>query len=132
MHILKLVKSPSVLTTYSKSISELYSLSTRANVQLTSNCGLIRAVPQTRFLSSLRSAHTSNLLKRTCLNTKFLTGVRFYVSKESDDEHRGNSEEHFNPQLPATVAVPDVWPHVPVIAINRNIVFPRFIKLIEV
>ncbi|XP_049820710.1 lon protease homolog, mitochondrial isoform X2 [Aethina tumida] len=131
MHILKLVKSPSALTTYSKSISELYSLSTRANVQLTSNCGLIRAVPQTRFLSSLRSAHTSNFLKRTCLNTKFLTGVRFYVSKESDDEHRGNSEEHFNPQLPATVAVPDVWPHVPVIAINRNIVFPRFIKLIE-
>lgn len=33
--------------------------------------------------------------------------------------------------LPATVVVPEVWPHVPVIAINRNPVFPRFIKLIE-
>ncbi|CAH2049591.1 unnamed protein product, partial [Iphiclides podalirius] len=34
--------------------------------------------------------------------------------------------------LPATVAVPEVWPQVPVIAINRNPVFPRFIKLIEI
>jgi Lon-like ATP-dependent protease len=33
--------------------------------------------------------------------------------------------------LPATVIVPEVWPHVPVIAINRNPVFPRFIKLLE-
>lgn len=38
----------------------------------------------------------------------------------------------FASQLPATVAVPEVWPQVPVIAINRNPVFPRFIKLIEV
>ncbi|KAJ8985626.1 hypothetical protein NQ317_015121 [Molorchus minor] len=41
------------------------------------------------------------------------------------------SRNNFQPQLPATVAVPEVWPHVPVIAISRNIVFPRFIKLIE-
>lgn len=38
----------------------------------------------------------------------------------------------FSNHLPATVAVPEVWPQVPVIAINRNPVFPRFIKLIEV
>ncbi|XP_023944107.2 lon protease homolog, mitochondrial isoform X3 [Bicyclus anynana] len=38
----------------------------------------------------------------------------------------------FSSQLPATVAVPEVWPQVPVIAINRNPVFPRFIKLIEI
>jgi len=34
--------------------------------------------------------------------------------------------------LPATMTVPDIWPSVPVIAINRNPVFPRFIKIIEV
>ena len=34
--------------------------------------------------------------------------------------------------LPATKTVPEVWPNVPVIAINRNPVFPRFIKIIEV
>ncbi|KAJ8937351.1 hypothetical protein NQ314_011896, partial [Rhamnusium bicolor] len=48
-----------------------------------------------------------------------------------DDDHPPPPDEHFTPQLPATVAVPEVWPHVPVIAISRNIVFPRFIKLIE-
>ncbi|XP_046395848.1 lon protease homolog, mitochondrial isoform X2 [Ischnura elegans] len=34
--------------------------------------------------------------------------------------------------LPATVIVPEVWPNVPLIAVNRNPVFPRFIKMIEI
>lgn len=51
----------------------------------------------------------------------------------SDAEHAPPPEDDgYNTQLPATVAVPEVWPHLPVIAISRNIVFPRFIKLIEV
>lgn len=57
--------------------------------------------------------------------------LRYFSTKHSDDGPP-HEEENFNSQLPATVAVPEVWPHVPVIAISRNIVFPRFIKLIEV
>lgn len=57
-------------------------------------------------------------------------GTRYFSTKTPDDG--APEEETYNSQLPATVAVPEVWPHVPVIAINRNIVFPRFIKLIEV
>lgn len=34
--------------------------------------------------------------------------------------------------LPATMMVPEIWPTVPVIAITRNPVFPRFIKILEV
>lgn len=34
--------------------------------------------------------------------------------------------------LPTTIVVPEVWPNVPVITLNRNPVFPRFIKMIEV
>lgn len=34
--------------------------------------------------------------------------------------------------VPATVVVPEYWPHVPLIAISKNPVFPRFIKLLEV
>ena len=46
---------------------------------------------------------------------------------------RENSDEYPTHQtLPATVVVPEVWPHLPLIAVNRNPVFPRFIKLIEV
>ena len=44
------------------------------------------------------------------------------------DDHNG-PVTHF---LPATMTVPENWPSVPVIAINRNPVFPRFIKIIEV
>lgn len=34
--------------------------------------------------------------------------------------------------LPATVVVPEEWPQVPLIAVSRHPVFPRFIKLLEV
>ncbi|KAF2901371.1 hypothetical protein ILUMI_04810 [Ignelater luminosus] len=63
---------------------------------------------------------------------------RYFATKSSDgsgdDQPAASSEEdsyNTHTQLPATVVVPEVWPHVPVIAVSRNIVFPRFIKLIE-
>ncbi|KAJ9594735.1 hypothetical protein L9F63_013945, partial [Diploptera punctata] len=50
-----------------------------------------------------------------------------------NSSNRDNSEDYPTHQsLPATVVVPEVWPHLPLIAINRNPVFPRFIKLIEI
>lgn len=66
-----------------------------------------------------------------------LSAKRFYSSAKSDDPPEEDPEVKdetplFSSHLPATVAVPEVWPQVPVIAINRNPVFPRFIKLIEV
>lgn len=75
---------------------------------------------------------------RTLLNRIHLdqtaTAFRYYCAgkKNGDSNDRKSSDEEYNAQLPATVAVPDVWPHLPVIAISRNIVFPRFIKLVEV
>lgn len=63
---------------------------------------------------------------------------RFY-SKNSDHEDdmmaEGESElllPDRDSQLPATVAVPDVWPHVPMLAMRRNPLFPRFMKIVEV
>lgn len=56
-------------------------------------------------------------------------------SNGAEDGSGAPPEEDFGPitqALPATVVVPEVWPNVPLIAINRNPVFPRFIKLIEV
>lgn len=54
---------------------------------------------------------------------------------DHSDENGGASDPpDFQPapQLPATVAIPEVWPHLPVIATRRNPVFPRFMKIIEV
>ena len=40
---------------------------------------------------------------------------------------------HFStPGVPATQTVPDVWPTVPVIALNKHPVFPKFIKIVEI
>jgi hypothetical protein len=70
-------------------------------------------------------------------------GARFYCSsRDSDDGHPaneggdGDQPPNYDPPtaihaLPATQTVPEVWPIVPVIAINRNPVFPRFIKILE-
>ncbi|MPC52178.1 Lon protease, mitochondrial [Portunus trituberculatus] len=60
--------------------------------------------------------------KRTGLNPVHCLGERAGGGAEGPVMHN----------LPATMAVPEVWPNVPVIAINRNPVFPRFIKIIEV
>lgn len=71
------------------------------------------------------------------LSQRQIYGRRFYSSENKNDPPEEDSAIKdetplFSSQLPATVAVPEVWPQVPVIAINRNPVFPRFIKLIEV
>lgn len=63
--------------------------------------------------------------------------ARYFSTGKKDDPPEEDPEVKdetplFSSQLPATVAVPEVWPQVPVIAINRNPVFPKFIKLIEI
>jgi len=64
---------------------------------------------------------------------------RFYSRKRDDSDEDLMSEGHNpevmsdrDPQLPATVAVPDVWPHVPLLAMRKNPLFPRFMKIVEV
>ncbi|XP_017773032.1 PREDICTED: lon protease homolog, mitochondrial isoform X2 [Nicrophorus vespilloides] len=72
------------------------------------------------------------------LNRSAIAGCRFFNTKSPDDHDDDPHippppvENNYGTQLPAPVAVPEVWPHLPVIAISRNIVFPRFIKLIEI
>ena len=59
---------------------------------------------------------------------------------DSDDENKNYSTaptetlDELSPNVTALspVTVPDMWPSVPVIAVRRNPVFPRFIKMIEV
>ncbi len=49
-----------------------------------------------------------------------------------DDYHEKPIEiETAQAVLPATVTIPEVWPQMPLVAISRNPVFPRFIKIIE-
>uniref|UniRef100_A0A8C1D757 Lon protease homolog, mitochondrial n=1 Tax=Cyprinus carpio carpio TaxID=630221 RepID=A0A8C1D757_CYPCA len=51
-----------------------------------------------------------------------------------DEESGGDEGPYVPPQMTALapMLVPEVFPNVPLVAVNRNPVFPRFIKIIEV
>ncbi|XP_065100500.1 lon protease homolog, mitochondrial [Paramisgurnus dabryanus] len=55
-------------------------------------------------------------------------------SGSAGDESGGDEGPYTPPQMTALtpMIVPEVFPNVPLIAVNRNPVFPRFIKIIEV
>ncbi|XP_039291445.1 lon protease homolog, mitochondrial isoform X2 [Nilaparvata lugens] len=64
--------------------------------------------------------------------------LRFFSSQNHDDGGDDKPQNidivlaPENDSVPATVMVPEVWPKVPIIALNGNPVFPRFTKVIEV
>lgn len=83
------------------------------------------AGPLTRNYASLEARTLS----------QFVTSRRTFCNKRDPEEDEGGLEPEpvsFTNQLPATVAIPEVWPHLPVIAAKRNPVFPRFMKILEV
>ncbi|XP_035785840.1 lon protease homolog, mitochondrial-like isoform X2 [Anopheles albimanus] len=60
---------------------------------------------------------------------------RSFCSAKNDDDPIDPPPEppvNYTNQLPATVAIPEVWPHLPVIATKRNPVFPKFMKILEI
>lgn len=68
-----------------------------------------------------------------------LVSTRAFCDKRDSSDSDEIIEEDISGQaaesqthLPATVAIPEIWPHLPVIAIRRNPVFPRFMKILEV
>lgn len=93
-----------------------------------------------RHVEIWRPFTQKNLLSSPASSVKLQ--VRFYSAQKpqssSDGDNDGSSdsapeaEDQVPHTLPATVIVPEVWPNVPVIAVNRNPVFPRFIKMIEI
>ncbi|XP_050951139.1 lon protease homolog, mitochondrial [Labeo rohita] len=61
-------------------------------------------------------------------------GAESSAGSAGDDESGGDEGPYTPPQMTALtpMLVPEVFPNVPLIAVNRNPVFPRFIKIIEV
>lgn len=112
----------------------------------------VRARSMLRGLSTIAACtcnrHTQNSMLQyfnevRLLRFKGVTSVmqtqRFFSRKngDSEDDMMAEGEPELllpdrDSQLPATVAVPDVWPHVPMLAMRRNPLFPRFMKIVEV
>lgn len=91
-------------------------------------------VTRPRFAGQLAGPLTRRFEART--SSQFVLSRRTFCSKRDPEEDDGPLVEPepvpFSNQLPATVAIPEVWPHLPVIAAKRNPVFPRFMKILEV
>lgn len=97
-----------------------------------------------RNIASHSTFLTKNICYRVHQNTNqfmkinALINVRPFGSKgESDADNNSSGADDidsvdYQSQLPATVAIPEVWPNLPVIATKRNPIFPRFMKILEV
>lgn len=83
------------------------------------------------------------LSKRQRLGFVSVLSSKYSTAKSGDDGEQAEDDPEVIPEetvadgyiqthLPATVAIPEVWPHLPVIATKRNPVFPRFMKILEV
>lgn len=112
----------------------------------------IRMRPILRGLSTMasctRNRHAQNSMLEYFNEVRLLrfkgaatvAQTRFFSRKRGDSEEDMMTEaepelladHRDSQQLPATVAVPDVWPHVPMLAMRRNPLFPRFMKIVEV
>lgn len=99
--------------------------------------GIVSTVKTYRYIP----VHTRPRWGYVTASGRFFSTNRLGNDGSGDDEGvqnrqgtvRENSDEYStHHSLPATVVVPEVWPHLPLIAISRNPVFPRFIKLIEI
>jgi ATP-dependent Lon protease len=90
-----------------------------------------------RMARTLQRPNTTTSLWRTqtALPLSILARNFSSAKHDSDSDADAASPEpitDFHHHLPATVAIPEVWPHLPVIATKRNPIFPRFMKIIEV
>lgn len=112
----------------------------------------LKKLYQSRLLSSTSSlsllsnrCHNVLLSKQSLLQnfgTLQLSQTRLFSSSSSDDPDNVPEHDHYQtvtggaPHLHSSalspINIPDVFPFVPVIAINRNPVFPKFVKLIEI
>jgi len=99
-----------------------------------------------RSLSSIRPTFSNNLSLATpsakprpflCTLPQLkyvapsIINPKYFSTNPTEDEPIFDPEDGMT-SVPSTVTVPDVWPVVPIVAVNRHPVFPKFIKIIEV
>ncbi|KAI1301831.1 Lon protease -like protein, mitochondrial [Halotydeus destructor] len=101
----------------------------------------VRTKALTSSLLNLSRHKPSNRLTFDSLNvlrnSRNVIASRAFCSKSDNPEEVVEAVEDATVDpLPqgtlATVTVPEVWPQLPVIAVSRNPVFPKFIKIIEI
>ncbi len=107
---------------------------------------LLSHLKSRRVLSIKMSPHSNGIINST-FTSKFHTSTRLFEDdskkKDPSNDDANNKSDDSNggplPTLPipsmtalAPIQVPEYFPKVPLIAVNRNPLFPRFIKMIEI
>ena len=98
-----------------------------------------RAISSIQLKLNQQSTNYHLELRRQAINVQF-NQIRCFSAKKNEEELEAieseeiseNPADFLHTHLPATVAIPEVWPYLPCIAVSRNPVFPRFMKILEV
>lgn len=99
-----------------------------------------RIISNQKWNSLIPVANSYSLLDRNTVFASPILSAKFSTKKSPDEDLEDELAEEVaasatadfvHTHLPATVAIPEVWPHLPVIATKRNPVFPRFMKILE-
>lgn len=86
-----------------------------------------------KFIRQPRSINNLFAPVRSVPILKVLQTQRYFSSRRNKTPRTPNTIEHFHiTQLPQSTIVPDFYPHVPVIATEKTLIFPRFTKTIEI
>ncbi|XP_060073839.1 lon protease homolog, mitochondrial-like [Ylistrum balloti] len=88
------------------------------------------------LVSSYRSSALPSSIVRNGRRTSCFQHRHFCSSTDPDPDEKIYQDEESPSKPPlralAPIVIPDVYPKVPVIAVSRQPVFPRFVKLIEI
>lgn len=125
------------LNSLSRSLVQLANLSRRNFLQSSRAISSISSI-QLKF-NQQSTNHHQNALRRQAINVQF-NQMRCFSAKKNEEELEAiegeeiseNPADFLHTHLPATVAIPEIWPYLPCIAVSRNPVFPRFMKILEV
>lgn len=122
-------------TNFQKSLLKLSPLNAK---KITNKC-LSFNLTTKPVINNYITQRTINEFRRTNIIalTSNLSYRSFSTKNDSSDEEVLDEVNQGTPFssgsiLPATVAIPEIWPNLPVIATRRNPVFPRFMKILEV
>lgn len=110
MSFLKLARNPK-LTNSSKNLVRFSSRLSEDSSEVVSKTRRSRNVdvlPLNRTKSSIFEYPRSRFLNKISAHSRSVTSMRYFSTKSDGTDDMPPEEEPYNPQLPATVAVPEV------------------------
>jgi len=117
-------------------------MASKRALELSLRSGAIRGLSRRITSCSIADNHNGSLLSLNVRSLPQIDNRRYFATNNSNnnnDDRIINEEEGVAVvehgeygSAPSPVTVPEVWPEVPIIAINRHPLFPGFIKKVDI